>query len=100
MFIVVSLSYNSLNYSQILASLVKSLNFPRNLRLFMDNLGKNWQIINIPFCGYRRRLEIHYSISSIHQKCVLKPIVAWALITAYSDSGRNKSVKPLILIAE
>ena len=26
----------------------------------MDNLGKNWQLINILFCGYRRRLEIHY----------------------------------------
>ena len=24
----------------------------------MDNLGKNWQLINILFCGYQRRLEI------------------------------------------
>jgi hypothetical protein len=24
----------------------------------MDNLGKNWQLINILFCGYRRKLEI------------------------------------------
>jgi hypothetical protein len=25
----------------------------------MDNFGKNWQLINILFCGYRRRLEIY-----------------------------------------
>jgi hypothetical protein len=25
----------------------------------MDNLAKNWQLINILFCGYRQ-LEIHY----------------------------------------
>jgi hypothetical protein len=24
----------------------------------MDNFGKNWQLINILFCGYQRRLEI------------------------------------------
>jgi hypothetical protein len=24
----------------------------------MDNLGKNWQLINILFCGYQRQLEI------------------------------------------
>jgi hypothetical protein len=29
-------------------------------RSLMDNLGKKWQLINILFCGYRRRLEIHY----------------------------------------
>jgi hypothetical protein len=27
-------------------------------RNLMDNLGKNWQLINILFCGYQRRLEI------------------------------------------
>ena len=27
-------------------------------RGLMDNLGKNWQLINILFCGHRRRLEI------------------------------------------
>jgi hypothetical protein len=26
----------------------------------MDNLGKNWQLIYILFCGYRRQSEIHY----------------------------------------
>jgi hypothetical protein len=39
----------------------------------MDNLGKNWQLINILFCGYQRR-------SDIHQKCVPKPILARAQV--------------------
>ena len=40
----------------------------------MDNLGKNWQLINILFCGYQRRLEIGDCRST---KCdVPKPILA------------------------
>jgi hypothetical protein len=54
-----------------LAFLVKLLNFSQNLGIFMDNLGKNWQLINILFCGYRQQLEIHH-------KCMLKPILARA----------------------
>ena len=33
----------------------------------MDNLGKNWQLINILFCGYQRRLD--YWRLPIHQMC-------------------------------
>jgi hypothetical protein len=36
----------------------------------MDNLGKNWQLINILFCGYQRRLEIADPLN------VPKPILA------------------------
>jgi hypothetical protein len=36
----------------------------------MDNLGKNWQLINILFCGYQRRLEIGDPLN------VPKPILA------------------------
>jgi hypothetical protein len=43
------------------------------VRSFTDNLGKNWQLIIILFRGYRRRL-------TIHQKCVSKPILAWAQV--------------------
>ena len=31
----------------------------------MDNLGKNWQLINILFCCYRRRLEIQNPLLEI-----------------------------------
>ena len=34
------------------------VNTGRNL---MDNLGKNWLLINTLFCGYQRRSEIHYA---------------------------------------
>ena len=44
----------------------------------MDNLGKNWQLINILFCSYQRRSEIRHLTSDIHQKCVPKPVLAWA----------------------
>ena len=37
----------------------------------MDNLGKKWQLINILFCGYQRRLEIGDPLN------VPKPILAW-----------------------
>ena len=36
----------------------------------MANLGKNWQLINILFCGYQRRLEIADPLN------VPKPILA------------------------
>jgi hypothetical protein len=26
----------------------------------MDNLGKNWQLINILFCDYRRKLAMEF----------------------------------------
>jgi hypothetical protein len=39
----------------------------------MDTLDKNWQLINSLFCDYQRR-------STIHQKCVSKPILVWAQI--------------------
>jgi hypothetical protein len=34
-------------------------------RSLMDNLGKNWQLINILFCCYRRRLEIQNPLLEI-----------------------------------
>ena len=40
----------------------------------MDNLGKNWQLINILFCGYQRRSEIR------HPPRVPKPILARAQV--------------------
>jgi hypothetical protein len=42
-------------------------------RSLMDNWGEIRQLINILFCGYQRR-------SDIHQKCVAKPILARAQV--------------------
>jgi hypothetical protein len=42
-------------------------------RSLMDNWGEIRQLINILFCGYQRR-------SDIHQKCVLKPILVWGTV--------------------
>jgi hypothetical protein len=41
--------------------------------------GEIMQLINILFCGYRR-LEIHYPLSEIRDKCMPKPILAWAQV--------------------
>jgi hypothetical protein len=59
-------------------------------RSLMDNFG-GWgggggggggigQLINILFCGYQRRSEIRHRKSDIHQKCMPKPILAWAQV--------------------
>ena len=32
---------------------IRASGYCQNLGLFMHNLGKNWQLINILFCGYR-----------------------------------------------
>ena len=43
----------------------------------MDNLGKNWQLINILFCGYQRRLEIgDWRLEIADPLNVPKPILA------------------------
>ena len=57
----------------------------------MDNLGKNWQLINILFCAYQ---------FTIGEKCVLEPILARAQPQgAPASNNTYNDVMYLILIA-